>query len=139
MMRFGGRRRRQMSVNAEISITNLVDVAFVLLIIFMITAPILQGGIEVQLPQAEARPIDTPDAVVVSIADDGGLFIEKTRVTDDEFEDVLKAHLGDAADAVVTVKSDQVVEWGRLATVLGYLNRMQVNIALAVEPQNNRR
>jgi biopolymer transport protein TolR len=138
MMRFGGRRRRQMSVNAEISITNLVDVAFVLLIIFMITAPILQGGIEVQLPQAEARPIETPDAVVVSIADDGGLFIEKTRVTDEEFEDVLKAHIGDSSDAVVTVKSDKAVDWGRMATVLGYLNRMQVNIALAVEPQPGR-
>ena len=138
MMRFGGRRRRAMAVNAEISITNLVDVAFVLLIIFMITAPILQGGIEVQLPQAEARPIDTPDAVVVSVAEDGGLFIEKTRVTDDEFEDVLRAHIGDAQDAIVTVKGDRAVDYGRMTTVLGYLNRMQVNIALAVEPQPRR-
>jgi biopolymer transport protein ExbD len=125
-------------VNAEISITNLVDVAFVLLIIFMITAPILQGGIEVQLPQAEARPIDTPDAVVVSVAEDGGLFIEKTRVTDDEFEDVLRAHIGDAQDAIVTVKGDRAVDYGRMTTVLGYLNRMQVGIALAVEPQPRR-
>jgi biopolymer transport protein ExbD len=138
MMRFGGRRRRNMAVNAEISITNLVDVAFVLLIIFMITAPILQGGIEVQLPQAEARPIDTPDAVVVSVAEDGGLFIEKTRVTDDEFEDVLRAHIGDAQDAIVTVKGDRAVDYGRMTTVLGYLNRMQVSIALAVEPQPRR-
>jgi biopolymer transport protein ExbD len=138
-MRFGGRRRRAMAVNAEISITNLVDVAFVLLIIFMITAPILQGGIEVQLPQAEARPIDTPDAVVVSVSEDGGLFIEKTRVTDDEFEDVLKAHIGDNEDVVVTVKGDQAINYGRVTTVLGYLNRMQVkNIALAVEPQPRR-
>jgi biopolymer transport protein ExbD len=138
MMRFGGRRRRALAVNAEISITNLVDVAFVLLIIFMITAPILQGGIEVQLPQAEARPIDTPDAVVVSVAEDGGLFIEKTRVTDDEFEDVLRAHIGDAQDAIVTVKGDRAVDYGRVTTVLGYLNRMQVSIALAVEPQPRR-
>jgi biopolymer transport protein ExbD len=127
-----------MAVNAEISITNLVDVAFVLLIIFMITAPILQGGIEVQLPQAEARPINTPDAVVVSVAEDGGLFIEKTRVTDDEFEDVLRAHIGDAQDAIVTVQGDRAVDYGRMTTVLGYLNRMQVNIALAVEPQPRR-
>jgi biopolymer transport protein ExbD len=127
-----------MAVNAEISITNLVDVAFVLLIIFMITAPILQGGIEVQLPQAEARPIATPDAVVVSVAEDGGLFIEKTRVTDDEFEDVLRAHIGDAQDAIVTVQGDRAVDYGRMTTVLGYLNRMQVNIALAVEPQPRR-
>jgi biopolymer transport protein TolR len=138
MMRFGGRRRRQMSVNAEISITNLVDVAFVLLIIFMITAPILQGGIEVRLPQAEARPIDTPDAVVVSVAEDGGLFIEKTRVTDEEFEDVLRAHIGNAPEVMVTVKGDRTVDYGRMTTVLGYLNRMQVNIALAVEPQPRR-
>lgn len=138
MMRFGGRRRRNMTVNAEISITNLVDVAFVLLIIFMITAPILQGGIEVQLPQADASPIDTPDAVVVSVSEEGDLFIEKTRVSDDEFEDVLKAHIGDSDNVVVTVNGDRGVNYGRVATVLGYLKGMQVNIALAVEPQPRR-
>jgi len=138
MMRFGGRRRRQVTVNAEISITNLVDVAFVLLIIFMITAPILQGGIEVKLPQAEARPIDTPKAIVVSIAEDGGLFIAKTRVSDEEFENVLKAQIGDDKDAIVAVSGDRNIDYGRVTTVLGYLNRMQVNIALTVEPNPRR-
>ncbi len=74
----------------------------------------------------------------MSVAEDGGLFIEKTRVTDEEFEDVLKAHIGDAQDVIVTVKGDRAVDYGRVTTVLGYLNRMQVNIALAVEPQPRR-
>lgn len=139
MIGFGGRRRRQLTVNAEISITNLVDVAFVLLIIFIITAPILQGGIEVQLPSANATPITTADAVVVSIANDGGLFIGEVNVTDEEFEGVLKAQIGDETKNAVTVKGDRSVDYGRVTTVLGYLHRMEIyNINLAVEPARRR-
>jgi biopolymer transport protein ExbD len=60
-------RRRDCRVNAEISFTNLIDVAFVLLIIFMITAPIMQGGIELELPRADAAPLTQSEAVVVSV------------------------------------------------------------------------
>src|SRR5690606_21767542 len=69
------RSSRDLRLNADINITNLVDVAFVLLIIFIITAPILQGGVEVELPKADAAPITSPDAVIVSITKDEKLFV----------------------------------------------------------------
>ncbi|MGH7506199.1 MAG: ExbD/TolR family protein [Longimicrobiales bacterium] len=139
MLNFRRRRRRGLPVNADISITNVIDVAFVLLIIFMITAPILQGGIEVQLPRADAAPITTSDDVIVSIAANGDLYIDKTRVASvDEFETVFKAYMaGSTEERPVTLKSDTDVPWGRVAEVMGLLNRLEVtDIGIAVEPRN---
>jgi biopolymer transport protein ExbD len=62
-------RRRSLQVDAEVRLTNLIDVAFVLLIIFMITAPILQGGVDVKLPEADAVPMESTDALVITITE----------------------------------------------------------------------
>ena len=61
------RRHPRAALNADINVTSLVDVAFVLLIIFMITAPIMQGGIDVQLPRAASRPLESRQGMVVTI------------------------------------------------------------------------
>ena len=63
----GLRGHGELPLNADINVTSLVDIAFVLLIIFMMVAPIMQGGVDVQLPKAEARPITAKDGVVVSV------------------------------------------------------------------------
>lgn len=138
MLRTRGRHRRRIGVAAEINITNLVDVAFVLLIIFMITAPILQGGIEVQLPQAEATPLTTPDAVVVSVASNGDVFVEKTRVASlEEFETVLSGMVDTGNERrPVQVKGDRGVEYGRVMEVMGRLNGLGIqDVGLVVEPR----
>ena len=140
MLKYGGRRRRSLPVTAEINITNLVDVAFVLLIIFMITAPILQGGIEVQLPTAEVQPLEQTDPVVVSIARDGGLFVEKASVASlDELETVLKTYVQSGKATPVSLKSDRAVAWGRVAEVLGRLKKLEIEeVGLAIEPARGR-
>ena len=138
MMRTGRRRRAALPIAAEINITNLVDVAFVLLIIFMITAPILQGGIEVQLPEALARPIESSESVVVSIAKDGTVFIEKAPVTMREFETVMRTYVGSDNKRPVTLKGDKAVPYGNVAEVVGILGSMGVNLSLAVEPKPRR-
>ena len=136
MMHFARRRRGRLPVNAEISITNLVDVAFVLLIIFMITAPILQGGIELQLPEADAQPLTKSDPVTVSVAKDGSVFVDKTAIASmEELELVLSAFTG-AADKQVNVKADQGVPYGRVAAVLGVLMKLGFDdVGLPVEPK----
>ncbi len=135
MMHFR-RRRGGLPVNAEISITNLVDVAFVLLIIFMITAPILQGGIELQLPEADSQPLSNPDPVTVSVAQDGRLFVDRTAISSlEELELVLTTFTADA-DKQVNVKADQGVSYGRVAEVLGVLMKLGLdNVGLPVEPR----
>jgi biopolymer transport protein ExbD len=135
MLQYGVRGRRSLPVNAEINLVNLVDVAFVLLIIFMITAPILQGGIQVELPQAEASPITTSDAVIVSVADNGDIYIDQARLGSvEEFEIALSAVLGDAPEeGEVVLKGDRSANWGRIVEVMGVMARLGVNLGVAVE------
>ena len=61
------RRRREMPLNAEINVVSLIDVMLLLLVIFMITAPMMQGGVDVALPKAEAKPLDPKSGMVVTI------------------------------------------------------------------------
>jgi len=76
----------ELPLSADINVTSLVDVAFVLLIIFMITAPIMQGGVEVQLPQAEARPLEPREtAMIVSIDRAGQIFIDDDQWSYEDF------------------------------------------------------
>lgn len=136
MLRSSRKRRRKLPVTAEIHITNLIDVAFVLLIIFMITAPILQGGIEVVLPEADAAPFTTAETIVVSIAAGGDIFVEKVRVASlDEFENVFRTYTAGPERRQVTLKADKSVPYGRVAEVMGRMKKLDVaEVGLAVEP-----
>jgi biopolymer transport protein TolR len=76
----GLRGHGELPLNADINVTSLVDVAFVLLIIFMITAPIMQGGVDVQLPRAEARPIEPKSGLVVTVDRAGKIFLDQSAL-----------------------------------------------------------
>ncbi|PPR22296.1 MAG: LPS-assembly protein LptD [Alphaproteobacteria bacterium MarineAlpha10_Bin3] len=76
MGREGLHGRGELPIEASINVTSMVDVAFVLLIIFMITAPIMQGGVDVQLPRTEAQPIQPKQGLTVTIDKDGMIFID---------------------------------------------------------------
>jgi len=89
---FGGRKRgngrSDLPLNAEINVTSLVDVAFTLLVIFIITAPILQGGINVSVPKADVQPITASNKkpFFVTVNRQGQVFIEDTKTTVTEFQ-----------------------------------------------------
>ena len=70
-----------MNLNADVNVTSLVDVMLVLLIVFMITAPMMQGGVDVELPRAEARPLSPKEGMVVSVDRDGRIFVDQTPVS----------------------------------------------------------
>jgi biopolymer transport protein ExbD len=128
-------RRQQMRVNAEINLTNLIDVAFVLLIIFMITAPIMQGGIELDLPDAEATPLTTSESVVVSIASDGRIYIGEVEVSETELRQTMPMYMADREDEAIMVKGDDAVPYGRVLRVMGILNALgYTSINLAADP-----
>jgi biopolymer transport protein TolR len=133
-------RRNAMRVNAEINFTNLIDVAFVLLIIFMITAPIMQGGIEVDLPQAEAQPLTSSEAVVVSIDRTGAFFFEETRVTLEEIGPMVQSHMERRPNDFVSLKVDRNATYEPLAQVLGIMMQLGIsNVNLPVNPVLERR
>src|SRR5436305_14981222 len=80
-----GSQRGELPLLADVNVTSLVDVMLVLLIIFMITAPIMQGGVDVELPRAEARPLSPKEGMVVSVNRDRGIFIDQTPVSSHDY------------------------------------------------------
>ena len=128
-------RRERMRVNAEINFTNLIDVAFVLLIIFMITAPIMQGGIELELPDADTRPLTTSENVVVSIDRDGRIYIGEVEVSENELRQTMPMYMADHEGEPIMVKADEAGTYGPVMRVLGILNALgYTNINLAADP-----
>src|SRR4029450_5905800 len=83
--RGGLRGHGELPLNADINVTSLVDVAFVLLIIFMITAPIMQGGVDVKLPRAEGRPLEPKQGLVVTVDRDGNIFVDQAGMSYEDF------------------------------------------------------
>lgn len=113
------------SVLSEINITPLVDVMLVLLIIFMITAPMLHQGIEVALPKSEAQVLPTriEDPLVLSINRDGLVYVRDKPVHPTKLVEVLTPMLRGRADQIVFLKGDRDVAYGRVVEVLDTLRR----------------
>jgi biopolymer transport protein TolR len=134
------RGRGSLLVNAEISVTSLVDVAFTLLVIFIITAPILQGGVEVQVPRARAETIASPEGVIVSVTRDGSIFIGEAEATWEEFEPALTDAVRARQANNVYLRADEGVEYGRVLQVLGAMKSLDIAaVGLVAEPEVPRR
>ncbi|MGZ3199749.1 MAG: ExbD/TolR family protein [Croceibacterium sp.] len=122
-----GRSRRRAAI-AEINVTPLVDVMLVLLIIFMVTAPLLTSGVPIQLPDSRANPLDQePDQVTISLDREGVVYIDKDRVPSGGLADRLAAlHHGGKAP-LVTLRADRGIDYGRVMAVMGELNHAGFN------------
>ncbi len=129
------RRRGDLPLNADINVTSLVDVAFTLLVIFIITAPILQGGIEVAVPKADVQPLtarDKPFYVTVNSA--GQVFIENNPTTVQEFEQSF-GQLATAGNLEhVYLRADSLAMYGPVLKVVATLARSGVKWSLVGEP-----
>jgi len=113
----GGRRHRPMG---EINVTPFVDVMLVLLIVFMVTAPLLTVGVEVDLPKTKAGAINADAApLVVSIKADGGLYLQETLVAPKVLIPRLKAISNANPDVRIFVRGDQAVSYGKVLSVMG--------------------
>jgi biopolymer transport protein TolR len=133
-------RRSALRVNSEINLTNLIDVAFVLLIVFMITAPIMQGGIEVQLPEAQATPLTSSEALNISVDQNNQLYYEETPITLAEFGPMVASHMERRPDDFVSIKVDARARFELFPQLLGILKELGVeNVSVPVEPVAQRR
>src|SRR5437763_8121032 len=109
-------RYRPMS---EINVTPLVDVMLVLLVVFMVTAPLLTVGVPVDLPQTQAPPINEPkEPLVITVNRDGAIFISETSVPVDSLVPKLQAITGSNPDAVLYVRGDKEINYGRVLEVM---------------------
>ena len=113
----GGRRHRPIG---EINVTPFVDVMLVLLIVFMVTAPLLTVGVEVDLPKTKAGAINADAApLVVSIKSDGSLYLQETVVEPEALIPRLKAISDANPDVRIFVRGDQAVTYGKVLSVMG--------------------
>lgn len=120
---------------AEINVTSLVDVTIVLLIMFMIIAPISQGGIEVRVPQTEAAALPSSEAILVSIDAEGSVFVDRTEVRADALGDVLTQVRQSRGLARVYLRADRSNSYGRVMQVMGELQAAGFeNVGLVTEP-----
>jgi biopolymer transport protein TolR len=105
---------------AEINITPMVDVMLVLLIIFMVAAPLMVAGVPLELPNTSAaRVSQSKKAMVVSMAADGGLFIREEQVSRETLVPRLKDLRSQEGDTVVYVRADKKIPYGEVMEVLG--------------------
>jgi biopolymer transport protein TolR len=139
-MAFTDQRGRTQTSLAEINVTPLVDVMLVLLVIFMVTAPILQTGIEVNLPKTrEARAEQmNPKAVVISIDKDGQVYLSTTKearpVNLNDLPTLLSEELGQATDRRVYIRGDGDTPYRVIAYVLDIAKQSGANVSLVTEP-----
>jgi biopolymer transport protein TolR len=117
----GGRfRRRRYAPIADINVTPMVDVMLVLLVIFMITAPLLQVGVPVDLPKTSAQQVGGKDEpLVVSVNAKDEVFLGETKYEVDELATKLKAVHEEKPDQRVFIRGDKTINYGRMMQVMG--------------------
>jgi len=115
----------------------LVDVTLCLLIIFMLTAPYIQGGVEVNLPEADTRTQVVKEGPVISITENRQIYYQEDAVTMDEMVDRLAPHLPDKDTIPVYLRSDEEVPYGFVLKVMAAVERAGfVNLSLVTDPES---
>ena len=124
-MREAGRRRSRRRPMAEINVTPFVDVMLVLLIVFMVSAPLLTVGVPLDLPQSQAKSLDQDrEPLTISVNVRGQIFLQNSEITSEELVPKLKA-ITDARgglDERVYVRGDKKVDYGTMMRVMGRLS-----------------
>ena len=117
------KRRRHSQQFTEINITPMVDVMLVLLVIFMVAAPMMTTGVSVDLPQTKASPVAGQDEPIsVSVTADGKIFIQKQQIELEALQDKLKAIAGEKKDTRIFVRGDKNIDYGKIMGVVGEVN-----------------
>lgn len=135
---FGGRRTYRPM--AEINVTPFIDVMLVLLIVFMVTAPLLSAGVKVDLPKAATGPVSEKDEkpLEVAVNKSGEIYIGETKVTNDELLTKLAAITNNDFDRRIFIKADQGLSYGDVMAVLGSVNKAGYSkVALITQPASS--
>ena len=118
--RLAGGRYRPM---AEINVTPLVDVMLVLLVVFMVAAPLLTVGVPVDLPQTQAPPITEPkEPLVITVNATGDIYIQESQVPTEGLVPRLQAITNNNADATLYVRGDKAINYGRVLEVMSLVS-----------------
>jgi biopolymer transport protein ExbD len=134
--RSGRRGKDRLALTTDINVASLVDVAFTLLVIFIISAPILQGGMDVNLPEASVQPVTAIENMfIVTITANDEVFLEQSKLSISELEESLPQMIQAAGTERVFVKPDSAAAIGILIHVLETVQGAGVPTSLLVEPR----
>ena len=129
-------RGERTPLNAEINVVSLIDVMMLLMVIFMITAPIMQGGVDVKLPKTEAMPLESKSGLEISITRDGAIYAGETKMSLREFRLSFKSLAGKQGKDGVYLRADQNINYGVVAQVLAIIQAAGVtNLGFVTEPE----
>jgi biopolymer transport protein ExbD len=127
---------------AEINVTPMVDVMLVLLVIFMVTAPLLAVGVPLDLPKSRATTLTEPKKpIIISLNREGAVFIANDRVAPEQLEERLATLAADDPTRIVYVRGDQSISYARLMEALGIVNRAgfsKVSLLAEADQQSGR-
>jgi biopolymer transport protein TolR len=137
----GSRNSRQDELvpMADINVTSLVDIAFTLLVIFIITAPILQGGIEVEVPETEVSSLTADDRTLIVTVDRGGvIYLAETAVDREEFSQSFNQLVSAGNVDKVWIKGDSLATWGAGVDIMATVAASGVSFSVVAEqrPRN---
>jgi biopolymer transport protein ExbD/biopolymer transport protein TolR len=133
------RRRHRFELNAEINVVSLIDVMLLLLVIFMITAPMMQGGVDIALPKAAARPLESKGGLVVTVNRSGQILVGETRMSFSEFRAAFKSLAAQQSREGIYLRADSNVGYGVVVQVLAVMRAAGVgDVGLVTEPEDIR-
>lgn len=132
-----GRRGDRTPMYAEVNVVSLVDLMMLLMVIFMITAPIMQGGVDLALPRTDARAVDSKGGTTISILANGRIYVDDEQLTLSEFRSGFRALISRKAGQGVYIRGDRRAPYGIVAQVLDVVKNAGVtNVALVTEPED---
>jgi biopolymer transport protein TolR len=133
-----GERRIGTSL-AEINIIPLVDVVLVLLLIFMLTAPMMYRGIDVNLPRAAAKPTAVEERMVLTVTKDRALYLNDKRVAPGTLDTALRAAFGNRTDKTLYLKADSGLAYGAVIETMDQVRRAGIErLGMVTEPARER-
>jgi len=130
------RRRERFALNADVNVVSLIDVMLLLLVIFMITAPMMQGGVDLTLPKAQAKPLESKGGLTVAIDRAGRIQVNDLALTLPEFRAAFAALSRKQGKDGVYLRADQGVNYGLVVQVLAIINAAGVSqVGMMTQPE----
>jgi biopolymer transport protein TolR len=129
-------RRPRYELNADVNVVSLIDVMLLLLVIFMITAPMMQGGVDISLPKAQSKPLESKDGLAVTVNSKGEIFIGTEKFSLGDFRLSFKTVAQNRTRNGVYLRADKDVPYGLVVQILAIMNANGVeNAGLVTEPE----
>lgn len=133
------RENLEMPIRDEINVTPLMDLTFLLLIVFMITAPMMEFGVDVSLPELDAEVLEKPQAVTVSLNRQGEVFVDREQVPENDLEEHLRQLASQSPPLSVRVRGDHRRQYGEIIRLMRAVRNAGIEeVALITEAEGQR-